>query len=69
MNWADFAKSAPELAAIGYEKLNRKIAYLALLNRDGSPRVHPVTPFIDNGLLFMFTAPSSPKRAISSAEH
>jgi hypothetical protein len=28
---------------------------------DGSPRLNPVTPFIENGMLFMFTEPSSPK--------
>jgi hypothetical protein len=61
MNWKDFEENAPELAALAYEKLNRKIAYLATIKKDGSPRLHPVTPFIGNGMLFIFTEPSSPK--------
>lgn len=61
MSWKEFEKQTPRLALLGFEKLNRKVAYLALLNKDGSPRLHPVTPFIGNGMLFMFTEPSSPK--------
>jgi len=61
MSWKVFAESAPGLAQLAYEKLNRKIAYLATLRKDGSPRLHPVTPFIGNGMLFIFTEPSSPK--------
>lgn len=61
MSWKEFEEDSPELASLGFEKLNRKIAYLALNNKDGSPRIHPVTPFIGNGMLFMFTEPSSPK--------
>jgi len=49
------------MAAPGFKRLNRKVAYLATIKKDGSPRLHPVTPFIGNGLLFMFTEPSSPK--------
>ena len=61
MSWKVFEEDSPELARLGYEKLNRKIAYLATLKKDGSPRLHPVTPFIGNGMLFIFTEPSSPK--------
>lgn len=61
MSWKAFEEEAPELAAIGYERLNRKIAYLAALKEDGAPRLHPVTPFIGSGMLFIFTEPSSPK--------
>jgi hypothetical protein len=61
MSWKIFEKDSPELAALGFEKLNRKIVYLATIKRDGSPRLHPVTPAIGNGMLFMFTEPSSPK--------
>ena len=49
------------MAALGFERLNRKVAYLTNIRKDGSPRLHPVTPFIGNGMLFMFTEPSSPK--------
>lgn len=61
MSWKEFESDAPDLAALGYEKLNRKITYLALNRRDGSPRINPVTPFIGDGMLFMFTEPTSPK--------
>jgi hypothetical protein len=49
------------MAALGFTRLNRRVAYLATIKKDGSPRLHPVTPFIGNGMLFMFTEPSSPK--------
>lgn len=61
MSWKIFAGNSPELASFCLARLNRKIAYLATLKPDGSPRLHPVTPFIGNGMLFIFTEPSSPK--------
>jgi hypothetical protein len=61
MTWKAFESDAPELACLGYNRLNRKIAYLVTLKKDGSPRLHPVTPFIGDGMLFIFTEPSSPK--------
>lgn len=61
MSWKMFEGDSPELASLGYDKLNKKIAYLAILNFDGSPRLNPVTPFIRNGMLYMFTEPTSPK--------
>jgi hypothetical protein len=61
MSWKEFEEQAPTIASLGIEKLNRKVAYLAILKKDGSPRLHPVRPFIGNGMLFMFTEPSSPK--------
>ena len=59
--WKEFEEQAPWMASLGIERLNRKVAYLAILKKDGSPRLHPITPFIGNGMLFMFTEPSSPK--------
>jgi len=32
-----------------------------MIKKDGAPRLHPVTPFIGIGMLFIFTEPSSPK--------
>ena len=61
MSWKIFEEGSPELAKMGYEKLNKKIVYLAILKKDGSPRINPVTLFIGNGMMFMFTEPSSPK--------
>lgn len=59
--WQEFEASAPQMASVGFEKLNRKIAYLATLKRYGAPNLHPVTPFIGDGMLFIFTEPSSAK--------
>ena len=61
MSWKEFETHAPQIASMGEKKLDRKVAYLATLKQDGSPRLHPVTPFIGNGMLFIFTEPSSPK--------
>ena len=61
MSWKIFEENSPELASLGFETLNRKIAYLATIKKDGSPRLHPIGPFIGDGMLFIFTEPSSPK--------
>jgi hypothetical protein len=37
------------------------MAYLATVRRDGSPRLHPVSPFIVEGRLIVATPRSSPK--------
>jgi hypothetical protein len=37
------------------------VAYLATVKKDGGPRVHPVTPIIGEGRLFLFMEPTSPK--------
>ena len=55
MSWNELENHAPSLASLGFKKLNRKVAYLATLKKNGSPRLHPVTPFIGNGMLFIFT--------------
>ncbi|NJN19570.1 MAG: pyridoxamine 5'-phosphate oxidase [Oscillochloris sp.] len=61
MSWKILAEHHPELAAFGIERLNGKVAYLATLRNDGAPRVHPVTPIIGQGHLFVFMEPTSPK--------
>ncbi len=61
--WAEFAKAAPEIAALGSElRAKFGLAFLATVRRDGSPRLHPVCPFIVRGRLFIATDPKSPKR-------
>ncbi len=59
-HWNDFAQQAPELAEFGRARFQSGVAYLATLREDGSPRVHPVTPIIDEQL-FLFMEPTSPK--------
>lgn len=61
MNWGEFESASPELAAFGRERLHGKVAYLATVQKDGAPRVHPVTPQIGEGHLFLFMEPTSPK--------
>jgi hypothetical protein len=61
-SWAEFAEAAPELAAFGAERFRQaEVAYLATVRGDGSPRVHPVTPILGGGRLFLFMEPASPK--------
>lgn len=59
--WADFEAAAPELAAFGAARLMIPPAYLATVRSGGAPRVHPVTPIIGGGRLFVFMEPTSPK--------
>lgn len=59
--WAQFADEAPQLAAFGVERFQGRLAYLSTLRRDGSPRVHPVSPLIAHRGLFVYMEPTSPK--------
>src|SRR4051794_25836332 len=61
MSWKSLEEQQPELAAFGAERLNGNVAYLATVRKDGSPRVHPLTPIIGQGHLFVFMEPTSPK--------
>jgi len=60
-SWQDFAKAEPELADFAFERLDERIAYLGTVTAEGAPRVHPVSPFIGAGRLFVYMEPSSPK--------
>jgi hypothetical protein len=59
--WAEFERAEPELAAFGRERLDGKVCFHATLRRDGSPRVHPVEPWIAAGLLLVRFRRRSPK--------
>jgi hypothetical protein len=61
MSWRALEEKNPELAAFGLSRLHGQVAYLATLRKDGSPRVHPMTPIIGQGHLFVFMEPTSPK--------
>ena len=61
MSWRALEQQHPELAAFCAERLNGRVAYLATVRKDGSPRVHPITPIIGAGRLFVFMEPTSPK--------
>ena len=62
MSWKYLEETNPELAAFGIERFKCGVAYLATIRKDGSPRVHPVTPIVGQGHLFVFIGPTSPKR-------
>lgn len=55
--WQQFAQAEPEMSALDQHRL----AYIATIRRDGSPRLHPVSPFIATGELVVATPKTSPK--------
>jgi hypothetical protein len=59
--WAEFEVADPELAAFGRELFEDKVVFHATLRRDGSPRVHPVSPWFGAGLLLVAFRARSPK--------
>lgn len=60
--WGEFLDADPETASVGAALLKQHgLAYLATVRADGSPRVHPVCPFIVDGRLFVATPTKSPK--------
>ncbi len=61
MSWKTFESQNPEIAEFAKARLYNKVAYLATIRKDGSPRVHPFTPIIGEGHFFVFMEPTSPK--------
>lgn len=62
MSWHAFANADPELAALALERLHGRVANLGTSRANRAPRVHPVTPIIEDGArLFLFMEPDSPK--------
>jgi hypothetical protein len=61
VSWHALEQADAELAREGAERFGMGVAYLATIRKDGSPRVHPVTPIVGRGRLFLFMEPSSPK--------
>jgi hypothetical protein len=59
--WAEFERAEPELARFGRERLDGQVCFHATLRADGSPRVHPVEPWIATGLLLVRFRARSPK--------
>jgi hypothetical protein len=59
--WAEFANHDPDLAAFGLERILGRIVYQATIRLDGSPRVHPVSPWIAAGVLCVSFRATSPK--------
>ncbi len=63
VTWHAFEEEAPELASFGRERIDRRVSFLATIRGDGGPRVHPVTPWIAEGHLYVRMYPTSPKVA------
>jgi hypothetical protein len=54
MSWRDLTEGGPDISRLGRERLDHaRVALLATLRPDGSPRISPIEPFIAEGeLLF-----------------
>ena len=61
VRWQEFEGAAPDLAAFGRDRVDGRVCFLGTIRPDGSPRVHPVTPWIASGRLFVRMYPTSPK--------
>jgi hypothetical protein len=61
VRWEELESAAPELARFGRERLHGEVAYLATVRTSGLPRLHPVTPVVGDGRLYLFMEPTSPK--------
>ena len=62
--WTDFATAEPDLAATGAALLNQfgvGLAFLATVDGDGAPRLHPVCPVLSRHGLYVLITPTSPK--------
>ncbi len=59
--WAEFELTDPELGRFGRERLDGQVCFHATLRADGSPRVHPVEPWVGAGLLLVRFRSHSPK--------
>ncbi len=64
--WEEFARAAPDLAPSGERLLTQfgpGLAFLATVDREGAPRLHPICPVIADGELWAFVITASPKCA------
>ncbi len=61
--WQAFEADAMELASFGRERIDRRVSFLGTVREDGGPRVHPVTPWIVDGRLYVRMYVTSPKVA------
>lgn len=62
MSWRLLEARSVALADFGARRLSGSgVAYLATVSRWGTPRLHPVTPILADGHLFVFMEPTSPK--------
>jgi len=60
-SWAEFAAASPEIADRGARRFAVGVAYIATVSSNCRPQLHPVTPLIAEGRLFVFVALNTPK--------
>jgi hypothetical protein len=67
MRWSELEREAPELAALGRERLEAAgLVMLGTIRADGSPRISPVEPFLLEGhLLFGVMSRSAKARDLT----
>jgi len=63
VTWQEFETEASEPASFGRERIDRRVSFMATVRGDGGPRVHPVTPWIAEGHLYVRMYTTSPKVA------
>ncbi len=61
-SWAELERAAPEIAASGRRLLDREVAFLASVARDGRPRIAPVSPIFSGENLCLSIGGHTPKR-------
>ena len=62
MRWSGLETEAPELAALGRERLEAaRLVMLGTIRADGSPRISPVEPFLIKGHLLLGVMTKSAK--------
>jgi len=59
--WAELERGDAELAAAGRRLFEGRVVFHATLMLDGSPRLHPVSPWFAVGLLLVSFRERSPK--------
>ena len=59
--WAEFERAEPDLAAFGKARFEGQVVFHATLRADGSPRLHPVSPWFGAGFMAVSFRARSPK--------
>ena len=59
--WSELERADPELASFGRERFEGRVVFHATLTGDGSPRLHPVSPWFASGFLLVGFRAQSPK--------
>jgi hypothetical protein len=59
--WSELERADPELAAFGRSRFHGHVVFHATLTDDGSPRLHPVSPWFASGFLVVGFRAHSPK--------